>query len=79
MIFGPHNTAHGVYSSWLCSVCGTLLNLKSSSGALEDAWMNEELMTLAQGNMNNYLNPLFQPIGDASSFLYRGSFFLDLG
>lgn len=54
-----------------CRVCGTLLTLESSSGSLEDAWMNEELMTLAQGIMNNYLNPFFQPIGDAS-FLNRG-------
>lgn len=55
-----------------CRVCGTLLTLKSSSGALEDAWMNKELMTLAQGIMNNYLNPFFQPIGDAPAFLNRG-------
>lgn len=30
-----------------CRVCGTLLTLKNSSGALEDAWMNKELMTLS--------------------------------
>lgn len=62
-----------------CRVCGTLFNLKSSSGALEDTWMNEELMTLAQGIMHNYPNPFFQPIGVASSFLNRGILRLDLG
>lgn len=57
-----------------CRVCGTLFNLKSSSGALEDTWMNEELMTLAQGIMHNIRIPSFSQLGLPPHSSIGGSF-----